>query len=114
MGVALSIEAHLERALADAAQASGGGTVASTSDAYVLRPSNGVLEASDYLTRKHDWVQVTPVYPRRAPHHHTSTPHPDDCVAHVRRLLRIHACASGCEPMWMGARVAFPRRWRRR
>lgn len=58
MGVALSIEAHLERALADAAQASGGGTVASTSDAYVLRPSNGVLEASDYLTRKHDWVQM--------------------------------------------------------
>merc|ERR1712232_1262008 len=24
----------------------------------VLRPSNGVLEASDYLSHKHDWVQM--------------------------------------------------------
>ena len=24
----------------------------------VLRPSNGVTEASDYLTNKHDWLQL--------------------------------------------------------
>ena len=24
----------------------------------MLRPSNGVLEASDYLSNKHDWVQL--------------------------------------------------------
>ena len=28
------------------------------SDRLVLRPSNGVVEASDYLTNKHDWVQL--------------------------------------------------------
>ena len=29
-----------------------------SSERYVLRPSNGVTEASDYLTNKHDWVQM--------------------------------------------------------
>ena len=33
--------------------------VSQVSDRLVLRPSNGVLEASDYLSHKHDWVQLT-------------------------------------------------------
>mmetsp|Transcript_181497 Transcript_181497/g.576179 ORF Transcript_181497/g.576179 Transcript_181497/m.576179 type:complete len:91 (+) Transcript_181497:156-428(+) len=37
----------------------GKGTIAVASDRLVLRPSNGVVEASDYLSGEHDWVQVT-------------------------------------------------------
>mmetsp|Transcript_20599 Transcript_20599/g.51517 ORF Transcript_20599/g.51517 Transcript_20599/m.51517 type:complete len:451 (-) Transcript_20599:84-1436(-) len=45
------------------------GSVSVRSDALELRPSNGVLEASDFLSQKHDWVQLkTEVLPpvRRA------------------------------------------------
>ena len=59
MGVALSVEAHLQSQLQQAVQAEGaGGEVGVASERYVLRPSNGVTEASDYLTNKHDWVQL--------------------------------------------------------
>ena len=34
------------------------GDVGPVNDRLVLRPSNGVLEASDYLSHKHDWVQL--------------------------------------------------------
>lgn len=36
----------------------GRGKVREVRDRLVLRPSNGVVEASDYLSRKHDWVQT--------------------------------------------------------
>lgn len=59
MGVALSVETHLQGALKEAASASAvGGRVDVSTERLVLRPSNGVLEASDYLTNKHDWVQT--------------------------------------------------------
>merc|ERR1719160_854666 len=35
-----------------------GGRVFYTTERLLLRPSNGVCEASDYLSRKHDWVQL--------------------------------------------------------
>jgi len=34
------------------------GIVDTVDECLVLRPSNGVLEASDYLSQKHDWVQL--------------------------------------------------------
>ena len=59
MGVGLSVEAHLQGTLGEVAGAgAGGGAVRAVSDRLVLRPSNGVVEASDYLTNKHDWVQL--------------------------------------------------------
>ena len=59
MGVVLSVEAHLKSQLEQAAHAEGaGGVVTVATERYVLRPSNGVTEASDYLTNKHDWVQM--------------------------------------------------------
>lgn len=63
MGVGLSVENHLHSALDDVASATAAaeqdrGRVVESRDALVLRPSNGVVEASDYLTRKHDWVQM--------------------------------------------------------
>ena len=58
MGVGLSVEPFLSGAVQQAAKAGGhAGSVGGVSDALVLRPSNGVVEASDYLTNKHDWVQ---------------------------------------------------------
>lgn len=51
MGVSLSVESFLARAL-EAAAADDGGAVTKVNDRLVLRPSNGVVEASDYLTRK--------------------------------------------------------------
>ncbi|CAE7477897.1 HERC2 [Symbiodinium sp. CCMP2456] len=35
-----------------------GGLVCESTERMVLRPSNGVVEASDYLSRRHDWVQL--------------------------------------------------------
>jgi len=32
--------------------------VRAVTDRLMLRASNGVVEASDYLTTKHDWVQM--------------------------------------------------------
>jgi len=57
MGVMLSCEASLQSMLLDAC---GGcdGAVRVVQDRLVLRPSNGVVEASDYLSTKHDWVQL--------------------------------------------------------
>jgi len=34
------------------------GIVCECCERLILRPSNGVVEASDYLSRKHDWVQL--------------------------------------------------------
>merc|ERR1712228_40179 len=34
------------------------GEVSISKDSLVLRPSNGVVEASDYLSNRHDWVQL--------------------------------------------------------
>ena len=34
------------------------GKMGAVNERLVLRPSNGVTEASDYLTHKHDWVQM--------------------------------------------------------
>lgn len=56
MGVALSVEGYHSRALSE--MVGSRGTVREVRDALVLRPSNGVVEASDYLTNKHDWVQL--------------------------------------------------------
>jgi len=61
MGVGLSVESHLARELGAVVSEHLGGAiteVTQVSDRLVLRPSNGVLEASDYLTDEHDWVQV--------------------------------------------------------
>merc|ERR1712190_34450 len=35
-----------------------GGMICDTCERLVLRPSNGVVEASDYLSNRHDWVQL--------------------------------------------------------
>ena len=56
MGVALSVEGYHSRTLSEMVGAKG--AVREVRDALVLRPSNGVVEASDYLTNKHDWVQL--------------------------------------------------------
>lgn len=61
MGVGLSVEPFLERQLAGLVTEHLAGSaedVAVSNDRLVLRPSNGVLEASDYLSHKHDWVQL--------------------------------------------------------
>ena len=34
------------------------GSAAVATEALILRPSNGVVEASDYLSDRHDWVQM--------------------------------------------------------
>lgn len=34
------------------------GEVQLTTERMLLRPSNGVVEASDYLSTRHDWVQI--------------------------------------------------------
>eukprot|EP00928_Gymnodinium_smaydae_P034280 TRINITY_DN24336_c0_g1_i2.p1 TRINITY_DN24336_c0_g1~~TRINITY_DN24336_c0_g1_i2.p1 ORF type:complete len:466 (-),score=86.39 TRINITY_DN24336_c0_g1_i2:120-1418(-) len=60
MGVSLSCDPALERGLAQLASERGfGGSVKISNDRLVLRPSNGVVEASDYLSPKHDWAQLT-------------------------------------------------------
>ena len=57
--VSLSVESYLRSDLEQvASELSAGGAVRDVHDRLVLRPSNGVTEASDYLTRKHDWVQM--------------------------------------------------------
>eukprot|EP00929_Paragymnodinium_shiwhaense_P058215 TRINITY_DN29150_c0_g1_i1.p1 TRINITY_DN29150_c0_g1~~TRINITY_DN29150_c0_g1_i1.p1 ORF type:complete len:500 (-),score=91.21 TRINITY_DN29150_c0_g1_i1:275-1774(-) len=55
MGVPLSIDVRLVDWLRSMDLP---GKVVETCDSLLLRPSNGVLEASDYLTQKHDWVQM--------------------------------------------------------
>ena len=56
MGAELWVEAHHERALAQLV--SDASTIAPARARLELRPSNGVVEASDYLNHKHDWVQL--------------------------------------------------------
>merc|ERR1711953_681632 len=57
--VALSVAAQLFQALqAISKDMSCAGTVRKVHERLVLRPSNGVLEASDYLSSRHDWVQL--------------------------------------------------------
>ena len=57
MGVPLSVERRLGAELSQL-QGAEGGSVRYVQDRLLLRPSNGVVEASDYLTSKHDWVQL--------------------------------------------------------
>merc|ERR1712137_930442 len=57
LGIMLSCETRLEHELASVGAATGSTCV--RRDRLVLRPSNGVLEASDYLSPKHDWVQLS-------------------------------------------------------
>jgi len=57
MGVMLSCSAEWHHDVSALSQEAGG-SVSSRSDRILLRPSNGVVEASDYLSGKHDWVQL--------------------------------------------------------
>mmetsp|Transcript_24894 Transcript_24894/g.65387 ORF Transcript_24894/g.65387 Transcript_24894/m.65387 type:complete len:545 (-) Transcript_24894:81-1715(-) len=59
MRVPLSVELRLTKeAKAVAMERDTGGVVWQTHECFLLRPSNGVCEASDYLSNKHDWVQL--------------------------------------------------------
>lgn len=55
MGVRASVDPHLGPLLRWLRPA---GKVTDVKHRLVLRPSNGVVEASDYLSLKHDWVQT--------------------------------------------------------
>ena len=57
MGVELWAEPRHEGLLAELVRG-GAGAVAPASGRLELRPSNGVVEASDYLSHKHDWPQM--------------------------------------------------------
>mmetsp|Transcript_96248 Transcript_96248/g.170941 ORF Transcript_96248/g.170941 Transcript_96248/m.170941 type:complete len:85 (+) Transcript_96248:308-562(+) len=60
MGVALSCDPSLARELHSVtAQFQEAPVIKTVQDRLVLRPSNAVVEASDYLTSKHDWLQMT-------------------------------------------------------
>lgn len=59
MGVSLSVDPAMVQELASAAAERGGqATVILACESFALRPSNGVCEASDSLSDKHDWVQL--------------------------------------------------------
>jgi len=59
MCVELSVDTMLQRELEAVVQErSSNGKISIKSDRLLLRPSNGVVEASDYLAGKHDWVQL--------------------------------------------------------
>ncbi|KAK3260414.1 hypothetical protein CYMTET_30626 [Cymbomonas tetramitiformis] len=57
MGVMLWIDNHLTPLLRAASE--GKGEVRRMQDRLILRPSNGVVEASDYLDSRHDWPQMS-------------------------------------------------------
>jgi len=57
MGVALSLNSELS-VMAEALMPADGCLTHSCHEDLVLRPSNGVVEASDYLSERHDWHQV--------------------------------------------------------
>lgn len=58
MGVALFCDPSVSTALASvAASLDQSPVVVQVQERIVLRPSNGITEASDYLTNKHDWLQ---------------------------------------------------------
>eukprot|EP00854_Cymbomonas_tetramitiformis_P003409 gene3409-4288_t len=56
MGVTLWVPNNFEGLLSSVS--AGQGEVRRMQDRLVLRPSNGVVEASDYLSHKHDWPQM--------------------------------------------------------
>jgi len=69
MGVAASVDPRLGKGLEwivsvregvnqEQAESKVSGKVKEVRHRLVLRPSNGVVEASDYLSHKHDWVQM--------------------------------------------------------
>lgn len=61
MKIALSVDAKFGQFLTELSRGNAGsvgGEVREVRDRLILRPSNGVLEASDYLSNKHDWVQM--------------------------------------------------------
>eukprot|EP00933_Yihiella_yeosuensis_P009309 TRINITY_DN11515_c0_g6_i1.p1 TRINITY_DN11515_c0_g6~~TRINITY_DN11515_c0_g6_i1.p1 ORF type:complete len:563 (-),score=78.15 TRINITY_DN11515_c0_g6_i1:437-2125(-) len=57
MGVPLLVDPELFGILSTEAEHFGG-KVQRTCERLVLRPSNGVVEASDWLSSRHDWVQL--------------------------------------------------------
>lgn len=60
MHVVLSINVQIDALLRELyASSNKGGRVYTTEERMLLRPSNGVIEASDELGSKHDWVQQT-------------------------------------------------------
>merc|ERR1712048_629200 len=59
MDAKLSVDPYTQRALEEVIREQGSaGRVEMASEKLVMRPSNGVVEASDYLSGKHDWVQL--------------------------------------------------------
>ena len=59
MHVPLSVSDRLVRPLRFIVEeCASDGSVVEVEECLTLRPSNGVLEASDYLSDKHDWVQL--------------------------------------------------------
>mmetsp|Transcript_1283 Transcript_1283/g.1866 ORF Transcript_1283/g.1866 Transcript_1283/m.1866 type:complete len:469 (+) Transcript_1283:273-1679(+) len=63
MGVALSLDTYAKRTAQQVIESRAelwakGATLEVRQDRMVLRPSVGVVEASDYLSHKHDWVQT--------------------------------------------------------
>eukprot|EP00747_Dinoflagellata_sp_TGD_P210939 gnl/TRDRNA2_/TRDRNA2_84161_c0_seq1.p1 gnl/TRDRNA2_/TRDRNA2_84161_c0~~gnl/TRDRNA2_/TRDRNA2_84161_c0_seq1.p1 ORF type:complete len:415 (+),score=72.07 gnl/TRDRNA2_/TRDRNA2_84161_c0_seq1:3-1247(+) len=59
MRVPLSIDKDLREVMeANVAALGLTGTMCTTVEKMVLRPSNGIVEASDYLSKKHDWLQM--------------------------------------------------------
>lgn len=60
MGVTLSVAAELAEELRQVVEgrARGGLITPEVFECMLLRPSNGVIEASDYLSSKHDWLQI--------------------------------------------------------
>merc|ERR1719343_1653984 len=75
MGIVLSVGSHLGE-LVEMLAPRGSQTWFGCQEDLVLRPSNGVVEASDYLSDRHDWLQLE-----------------EECVSPGRRVLYIPA---GC------------------
>jgi len=58
MQVPLSVDLAMFDLLKAVSSSRKEGQVMRSSEVFVLRPSNGVCEASDYLDTRHDWVQM--------------------------------------------------------
>jgi len=58
MNVRLSCDPAIANLLLSVGKNFQGSQVVKVQERLVLRPSNGVVEASDYLTDKHDWLQT--------------------------------------------------------
>merc|ERR1712007_74804 len=74
MGVTLSVDCSLSEV---AWKHFGAERVATVMESLVLRASNGVVEASDHLSEKHDWLQTV-----------------DEITRPMRRLLYLPSCAA--------------------